>query len=117
MKNLECTNENTVVLAVFVTGFYLVSGLYGEYSVEGLLVFDTDCIAWGIWSEDPVVDVLWDYSIIVCQNAAINKTVIFFENGVKSGIGIRDFCCDCDAGESVTLVRFIYSVLNVFLSI
>ena len=73
MKNLECTNENTVVLAVFATGFYLVSGLFGKYSVESLLVFDTGCIAWDMRSEDS----LGDYSIIVCQNAAMNKILIF----------------------------------------
>ena len=77
MKNLECTNESTVVLAVFEIGFYLVSSLYGKYSVESLLVFDTGCIAWDMRSEDSVVAALGDYSIIVCQNAAMNKIVIF----------------------------------------
>ena len=77
MKNLDCTNENTVVLAVFATGFYLLSSLYGKYNVESLLVFDTGCIAWDMRSEDSIVAALGDYSIIVCQNAAMNKTVIF----------------------------------------
>jgi len=81
VKNLECENENTVVLAMFATGFYLVSGLYGKYSVERLLVFDTGCIAWDMRSEDSVVAVLGDYSIIVCQNTAMSEIVIFLRMG------------------------------------
>ena len=49
----------------------------GKSSVESLLVFDTGCIAWDMRSEDSIVAALGDYSIIVCQNAAMNKTVIF----------------------------------------
>ena len=81
MKNLECTNESTVVLAMFATGFYLVTGLYGKYSVESLLMFDTGCIAWDMRSEDSVVAALGDYSVIVCQNAAMRKILIYLRIG------------------------------------
>jgi len=44
--------------------------------------------------------------------------IVFFESGVlcvfdpvvnneKSGVGARDVFCDCDAGESAVLVKFI----------
>ena len=49
-------------------------------------MFDTVCIAWDMWSEDSVVTALGDYSIVVCQNAAMSGRMILLRMGCNQAL-------------------------------